>query len=113
MARFDAARYVLERAIAERAFPGAIVEVGTDRDVLWRFATGRLTYDAGSAPVGDDTVYDLASLTKVLSTGALAMREIEDDRGCRERLREGCEVEPGPGGRVGRVGGRRQTSPCP
>ena len=30
MARFDAARHVLERAIAERAFPGAVVEVGTD-----------------------------------------------------------------------------------
>jgi CubicO group peptidase (beta-lactamase class C family) len=77
MARFDAARHVLERAIADRAFPGAIVEVGTDRDVLWRFATGALTYDDGASAVRDDTVYDLASLTKVLSTGALLMREIE------------------------------------
>ena len=77
MARFDAARHVLERAIAERACPGGIVEVGTDRDVLWRHAAGRLTYDAGATPVGDDTVYDLASLTKVLSTAALVMREIE------------------------------------
>jgi len=77
MARFDAARYLLERAIAERAFPGAIIEVGTDRDVLWRFAAGSLSYDAGAPPVRDETVYDLASLTKVLSTGALLMREIE------------------------------------
>ena len=77
MARFDAARHVLERAIEEGAFPGAIVEVGTDRDVLWRFACGALTFEAGAPPVRDDTVYDLASLTKVLSTGALVMREIE------------------------------------
>jgi len=77
MARFDAARHVLERAIAERAFPGAIAEVGTDRDVLWRFAAGTLTYDAGSPAVRDDTIYDLASLTKVLSTATLVMREIE------------------------------------
>ncbi len=77
MGRFDAARYLLERAIAERAFPGAVIEVGTDRDVLWRLAAGGLSYDAGAPPVRDDTVYDLASLTKVLSTGALLMREIE------------------------------------
>ena len=77
MARFDAARHVLEHAIAERAFPGAIVEIGTDRDVLWRFAAGTLSYDEGSPPVRDDTVYDLASLTKVVSTASLVMREIE------------------------------------
>jgi CubicO group peptidase (beta-lactamase class C family) len=77
MARFDAARHVLERAIEERAFPGGIVEVGTNRDVLWRFAAGTLGYDAGSPSVRDDTVYDLASLTKVLSTATLVMREVE------------------------------------
>jgi CubicO group peptidase (beta-lactamase class C family) len=105
MARFDAARHVLERAIDERAFPGAIVEVGTDRDVLWRFATGTLAYDAGSPPVRDDTVYDLASLTKVLSTASLVMREIErgsmslDDvlphllPGCRNPALAGITIE--------------------
>jgi CubicO group peptidase (beta-lactamase class C family) len=105
MARFDAARHVLEHAIAERAFPGAIVEVGTDRDVLWRFAAGTLAYDAGSPPVRDDTVYDLASLTKVLSTASLMMREIErgsmalDDvlphllPGCRNPALAGITVE--------------------
>jgi CubicO group peptidase (beta-lactamase class C family) len=77
MARFDAARHVVEHAIAERAFPGAIVEVGTDRDVLWRCAAGTLSYDDGAAPVRDDTVYDLASLTKVVSTASLVMREVE------------------------------------
>jgi CubicO group peptidase (beta-lactamase class C family) len=105
MARFDAARHVLERAIDERAFPGAIVEVGTDRDVLWRAAVGTLAYDSGSPPVRDDTVYDLASLTKVLSTATLVMRETErgsialDDvlphllPGCRNPALAGITVE--------------------
>ena len=105
MARFDAARQLLERAIAERVSPGAIVEVGTDRDVLWRFAAGTLSYDADSPPVRDDTVYDLASLTKVLSTASLVMREIErgaialDDvvphllPGCRNAALAGVTVE--------------------
>jgi len=77
MERFAAARHVVERAIEEGAFPGAVVEVGTDRDVLWRFASGALTYEHGAPAVRDDTIYDLASLTKVLCTGALVMREIE------------------------------------
>ena len=77
MERFDAARRVVERAIEAGAFPGAIVEVGTDRAVLWRFASGALTYEGGAPAVRDDTVYDLASLTKVLATSALLMREIE------------------------------------
>src|SRR5436190_7054669 len=77
MARFEAARHVIERAIAERAFPGGIVEVGTDRDVLWRFAAGTLSYDADSPSVRDDTHYDVASLTKVPSTATLVMREVE------------------------------------
>jgi CubicO group peptidase (beta-lactamase class C family) len=77
MGRFDAAQLVVERAIAERAFPGAIVEVGTGRDVLWRFASGALTYDVDAPSVRDETIYDLASLTKVLCTATLVMREIE------------------------------------
>ena len=76
MARFDAARHVLEQAIAERAFPGAIVEIGTDRDVLWRFAAGTLSYDDDSPPVRDDNIYDLASLTQVMATASLVLREI-------------------------------------
>jgi CubicO group peptidase (beta-lactamase class C family) len=44
--------------------------VGTNRDVLWR-SRRALSYDAGSPSVRDDTVYDLASLTKILSTAPL------------------------------------------
>jgi CubicO group peptidase (beta-lactamase class C family) len=77
MARFDAARHVLERGLAEHAFPGAVVEVGTGREVLWRSTIGALTFDEGASRVGEDTVYDLASLTKVLATAPLVMREIE------------------------------------
>jgi CubicO group peptidase (beta-lactamase class C family) len=37
---------------------------------------GRLTYEDGSARVEPDTIYDLASLTKVIATSTLAMRAV-------------------------------------
>jgi serine-type D-Ala-D-Ala carboxypeptidase len=74
---FAAAREVLQRAIDARAFPAAVVEVGSATQPLWREAFGRLTFDAESGAARDDTVFDLASLTKVLSTAALVMRQVE------------------------------------
>src|SRR4051812_19137676 len=76
-ARFTDARELLRRAVAERAFPAAIVEVGGSNDVLWREAFGRLSFDAGAPATIEDTIFDLASLTKVLSTATLALRQIE------------------------------------
>jgi len=74
---FPAARKILEQAIADRAFPAAVIEVGDSRQPLWREAFGRLTFDADAAPARDDTIFDLASLTKVLATTLLVMRQVE------------------------------------
>ena len=75
---FTNARELLHRAIVERAFPSAVVEVGTETRPLWQEAFGALTYDAAAPPATLDTIYDLASLTKVLSTTPLAMRALEN-----------------------------------
>lgn len=75
--RFAAARAAIERAVTSRISPGAVIEVGSTTRPLWTSATGRLTYDPASPPAGESTVYDLASLTKVLSTAPLVMRLIE------------------------------------
>ena len=74
---FGAARDVLRRAVAARAFPAAVVEVGTAGQPIWREAFGRLTFDADAPAARDDTIFDLASLTKVLATTPLVMRQIE------------------------------------
>jgi len=75
--RFDAARRVLEQAIAEQAFPAAVIEVGNTGQMAWRQAFGRLTYDPHSARTTDATIFDLASLTKVVSTTPLVMQQFE------------------------------------
>jgi CubicO group peptidase (beta-lactamase class C family) len=62
---------VLGDAVDARVFPGAIVEVGSREGARATVSVGRLTYDGPSADVRADTVYDLASLTKVVATTAL------------------------------------------
>ena len=74
---FAAARAVLRNAVAEKAFPAASIEVGTATQPLWSEAFGRLSYDPDAPPVGPDTVFDLASLTKVISTTPLVMQAVE------------------------------------
>lgn len=75
---FAAARDVLDGACAKGAFPAFSAEVGTAEGVLWRQADGVLARGA-SAAASANTVFDLASLTKVLATASLMMRQI--DRG--------------------------------
>ena len=74
---FAAARQILQQAVADRAFPAAVIEVGNSRQPLWRESFGHLTFDPESPPTRDDTVFDLASLTKVLATTTLVMRQVE------------------------------------
>jgi serine-type D-Ala-D-Ala carboxypeptidase len=69
---FERAQAVLDEAHRSRVFPAATAEVGTAHGVLWSTAVGRLTFDEAAAPTTPDTVFDLASLTKVLSTATLA-----------------------------------------
>lgn len=65
---------LLEQAHHARAFPAATIEVGRAAGVLWQHATGRLTYAADAAPTQLGTIFDLASLTKVIATAPLLMQ---------------------------------------
>jgi serine-type D-Ala-D-Ala carboxypeptidase len=71
--RFAAAYSVLESAVAGRAFPGAAFGVLLDGKVLALDSVGRFTYDPESPAVTPMTVFDLASVTKVMATTAVAM----------------------------------------
>ncbi len=70
---FAATRQILEDAIAARVFPGCAWGVLFGGKVRALEGLGRLTYEHSSPPVTVSTVYDLASLTKVLATTAIAM----------------------------------------
>ena len=71
--RFAAAIRVLEEAIAAQVFPGCAFGVLAGDRVLLEGALGRFTYEESAPAVSAATVYDVASLTKVVATTAAAM----------------------------------------
>ena len=77
MTDFTRAADVVQRGIEDRAFPAAVVAVGTRRAPLWQQAFGTLDYDPDSTPAQVNTIFDLASLTKVIATTTLVMQLVE------------------------------------
>ncbi len=75
----DSVRAVLDRGVADGAFPGAIAVVGSRGRTLATHAVGRL--DATDATPPDlATRWDLASLTKVVATTTLVMQLVDEGR---------------------------------
>jgi uncharacterized protein YbbC (DUF1343 family)/beta-glucosidase-like glycosyl hydrolase len=70
----------LEEFRAGGAFPGAVLAVGHRGRLVHLSATGRLSYEADSPAVTPATIYDLASLTKVLATTTMAMILVDEGR---------------------------------
>lgn len=71
--RFADAYRVLDEAIAARAFPGCAFGVLAGGRIRVQDARGNFTYDEDAPWVTAETVYDVASLTKVAATTATAM----------------------------------------
>jgi len=69
----------LEASVERHAFPGAVVVVGRRDTVLFEAGVGGLTYDPGPPP-DVHTLYDLASLTKVVGLTTIAMMLVEEHR---------------------------------
>jgi beta-glucosidase-like glycosyl hydrolase/CubicO group peptidase (beta-lactamase class C family) len=69
---------VIEKAIADKAFPGATLAVGY-RGKVSVHAFGKLSYDAKAAAATPATMYDIASLTKVVATTTLVAKLAEGD----------------------------------
>jgi uncharacterized protein YbbC (DUF1343 family)/CubicO group peptidase (beta-lactamase class C family) len=62
------------------AFPGGVLAVGYRGALVHLHPFGRLTYDADAPPVRADTLYDLASLTKVVATTTMTMILVNEGR---------------------------------
>ncbi|HYL63330.1 MAG TPA: glycoside hydrolase family 3 N-terminal domain-containing protein [Candidatus Methylomirabilis sp.] len=77
-AKLQPAFDVIEKAIADKAFPGATLAVGYKGKVSLH-AFGKLNYDAKSPQVNLRTMYDVASLTKVIVTTTLVEKLVEGD----------------------------------
>lgn len=69
---------IMQHGISEKAYPGGVVFFAKDRKVFFYKAYGHHTYES-KRPVKKDDIYDLASITKIVSTTAAAMK-LKDER---------------------------------
>lgn len=64
---------LIYKSIEDKAFPGAVVLIWKDGKIIYKKAYGHLTYDKSSEQVTTNTIYDIASLSKVVATTTAAM----------------------------------------
>ncbi len=74
LTRIDA---VVERSIAAKQFPGAVVLVGRDGKIAFAKAYGHRALVPDAEPMTRDTIFDMASLTKPIATATSAMVLLE------------------------------------
>ncbi len=70
----------VDQAVRDGLIPGAVLIVGHDGKILHRKAYGSRALVPESEPMTVDTIFDLASLTKVIATTSGAMKIFEDGK---------------------------------
>jgi len=71
---------IVRDAIAQHQVPGAVVLIGHHGHVIYRKAFGMRSLEPHREPMTVDTVFDLASLTKVIATTPCVMQLLEEGK---------------------------------
>ncbi len=71
---------VIEQAIAKDEIPGGVLLVGSHGRIVWRKAYGSRAILPKREAMTPDTIFDLASLTKVFATTAAVMKLVEQGK---------------------------------
>lgn len=77
---FSSIDKIIDNAISSHDFPSAELVVGNANEILYQNAYGRLTYDDDAKPTTMKTIYDLASVTKVIATTSAIMKLYEEGK---------------------------------
>ncbi|MBE7516672.1 MAG: DUF1343 domain-containing protein [Chloracidobacterium sp.] len=77
LAQIDA---LVEQDIKDKKLPGAVVLIGHRGKIVFRKAYGNRSLVPNVEPMTIDTIFDLASLTKVVATTTCVMKLIEDGK---------------------------------
>jgi len=78
--RFAGIGPLVKAAIASHELPGAVIVVGIDDDILYHEAFGQRAVEPAPEAMTEDTVFDVASLTKVVATTTSIMQLVEEGR---------------------------------
>lgn len=71
---------VITDAISDSVFPGAAILVGNADDILYQNAYGHYTYDDSSPNVTNESMFDLASVTKAFGTTFCVMKLVDEKK---------------------------------
>ncbi|MBM4158014.1 MAG: serine hydrolase [Ignavibacteria bacterium] len=64
---------IIQSGIENKYYPGAQILIGDNNNIIYEKSYGRFTYDTDSPEVTNYTIYDLASVTKVIATTTAVM----------------------------------------
>jgi uncharacterized protein YbbC (DUF1343 family)/CubicO group peptidase (beta-lactamase class C family) len=78
--KLDAIEPLVRQAIQEKKLPGAVVLIGRGDRVLYQQAFGQRAVVPAAEPMTVDTIFDLASLTKVVATTTSIMMLVEEGK---------------------------------
>jgi beta-N-acetylhexosaminidase len=70
---------IVEDGIKKKAFPGGVVLIAKDGKIVFNKSYGHLTY-GGFQPVYRETIYDMASVTKIMATTLSVMKLYEEGK---------------------------------
>ncbi|MRR38514.1 class A beta-lactamase-related serine hydrolase, partial [bacterium] len=76
----NAVAHVTDRAMTDGLIAGGVVVVGNRHGIVYESTFGRVSGEPGAPPVTAGTIFDAASLTKVLATAPVVMGLVEQGR---------------------------------
>jgi len=72
--------YMLERAVSQGFIGGGVVLVGNRSGVTYTASRGKIGFSADAGALNERTIFDIASLTKVVATAPAIMKLLEEGR---------------------------------
>ncbi|MCB0661482.1 MAG: serine hydrolase [Saprospiraceae bacterium] len=69
---------IANESVLQKVAPGCVVLVAREGKIVYHKAFGKMTYDAGEAPLDKDAIFDLASITKTAAT-TIALMRLKDE----------------------------------
>jgi uncharacterized protein YbbC (DUF1343 family) len=78
--KLEAIEPLVQQAISEKKLPGAVVLIGRGDRTLYEKAIGHRALVPSAEPMTLDTIFDLASLTKVVATTTSVMMLVEEGK---------------------------------
>ena len=78
--RLEAIEPLVRQEIEQKRLPGAVILIGVGDRVVYQKAIGHRALVPSREPMTLDTVFDLASLTKIVATTTSVMMLIEDGK---------------------------------